>query len=345
MNNAWFCIPSAAIISWMICILLIRAGGRFMDHPNERSLHERPVPKGGGLGILAGLAVTMILLPSLPKELLWTAGLVLILGGFSFLDDLYHLSPLIRFLLQGILAAILLMQVSWPTALPVPGGPVWPTVLGIVFGWLFVVWMTNLYNFMDGMDGFAGGMTVFGFTTLALLGWLGGDEGFFTLICASTAAAAAGFLWFNFPPARLFMGDVGSASLGFLAAGLILWANGQALFPFWVGCLVFFPFIFDATITLVCRLLRGEHVWQPHRSHYYQRLVKTGWGHRKTVLWEYGSMAFCSLAALWAIRLDPAHQWGVLVAVVLVHVSAVLWVEFTERKQNGVHEYRQKEPE
>ncbi len=345
MKTAWIVIPLAATVSWLICIVLIHAGGRFMDHPNERSLHETPVPKGGGLGILAGLALSMILLPSLPNGILWATVSTLMLGGISFLDDLYQLSPIIRFLLQGILAAILLTQVSWPTVLPVPGGPVWPTVLGFVFGWLFIVWMTNLYNFMDGMDGFAGGMTVFGFATLTLLGWLGGDEGFFALICASTAAAAAGFLWFNFPPAQLFMGDVGSASLGFLAAGLILWANGQALFPFWVGVLVFFPFIFDATITLVRRLLRGEHVWKPHRSHYYQRLVRTGWGHRKTVLWEYGSMACCSLAALWAFRLDPPGQWGVLVAVVLVHVSAMLWVEFTERKQDGDYDHRKKEPE
>ena len=343
MKTAWIVIPLAATVSWLICIVLIHAGGRFMDHPNERSLHETPVPKGGGLGILAGLALSMILLPSLPNGILWATVSTLILGGFSFLDDLYHLSPLIRFLVQGLLAAMLLTQTGWPASLPLPGGPVWPTVIGIIFGWLFVVWMTNLYNFMDGMDGFAGGMAVFGFTTMALLGWFGGNEDF-ALLCAAIAAAAAGFLWFNFPPARLFMGDVGSASLGFLAAGLILWAHGQALFPLWVGALVFLPFIFDATITLVRRLLCGEQVWQPHRRHYYQRLVRMGWGHRKTVLWEYGFMAVCAGASLCAVRLDTAGQWGMLVAVLLIYVLAMVWIEFIERRRDTIYEARRKEP-
>jgi len=343
MKSAWIVIPLATMVSWLICIFLIRAGGRFMDHPNERSLHEKPVPKGGGLGILAGLVLSTILLHLLSNELLWVAGLALILGGFSFLDDLYHLSPLIRFLVQGLLAGILLTQVGWPNELPLPGGPVWPTVIGIIFGWLFVVWMTNLYNFMDGMDGFAGGMTVFGFAALALLGWLGGDSDF-AVLCAAIAAAAIGFLWFNFPPARLFMGDVGSASLGFLVAGLILYAHRQKVFPLWVGAMVFFPFILDATITLARRLLHGEQVWQPHCSHYYQRLVRMGWGHRKTVLWEYGIMALCVLAALCAVRRDVAGQWAVLMAVLLVHISAMAWIDVRERQEDAIYEGRRKEP-
>ncbi len=335
MKIDWFIIPLAAIVSWIICIALIQAGGRFMDHPNDRSLHEKPVPKGGGLGILAGLALSMILFHSPSNELLWIAVLTLILGAFSFLDDLHHLSPLNRFLVQGLLAGILLAQVGWPTELPLPGGHVWPTEIGIVFGWLFVVWMTNLYNFMDGMDGFAGGMTVFGFATMAMLGWLAGDDAY-ALLCAVIAAAAIGFLWFNFPPARLFMGDVGSTSIGFLAAGLILLAHRQALFPLWVGTMAFTPFILDATITLARRLQRGERVWQPHRTHYYQRLVRMGWGHRKTVLWEYGFMAFCTLAALWAVSLNPLAQWGLLGSVLLVHVFAMIWVEVYEQKKRAV---------
>lgn len=342
MKPAWFVIPLIAIFSWLICVILIRSGGRFMDHPNERSLHKTPVPKGGGLGILSGLVVMLISLPSLPMELRWAAGLGLTLGGFSFFDDLYNLSPLVRFLVQGLLAGILLSQVGWPDTLPLPGGGSWPAVIGIVFSWLFIVWMTNLYNFMDGMDGFAGGMAVFGFGTMALLGWQGGDEDF-ALLCSATAAAAAGFLWFNFPPARLFMGDVGSTPLGFLAAGLILWAHGQGLFPFWVGIVVFLPFVLDATVTLVRRLLHGEKVWEAHRDHYYQRRVRSGWGHRKTVLWEYGLMAICALMALWSVRLPLGAQWGLLGIVMLIHVSAMAWIEIGERTGNSVSDQKQKE--
>jgi len=139
MKPAWFAIPLIAIFSWLICVILIRGGGRFMDHPNERSLHKTPVPKGGGLGILSGLVVMLISLPSLPMELRWAAGLGLTLGGFSFFDDLYNLSPLVRFLVQGLLAGILLSQVGWPDTLPLPGGGSWPAVIGIVFSWLFTV--------------------------------------------------------------------------------------------------------------------------------------------------------------------------------------------------------------
>jgi len=332
---SWTALPLAVLVSWLVCFRLARAGGRFMDHPNERSLHEAPVPRGGGLGILAGLAVAAVLLAPLPPGMYWAVGLALALGVFSLLDDLYHLSPLVRFLVQGILAGVLVAQETWPAHWPLPGDLPWPPVMGITFGWLFLVWMANLYNFMDGMDGFAGGMAVIGFGALAILGWMGGDL-HYALLCASIAAAAAGFLWFNFPPARLFMGDVGSAALGFLAAGLLLWADCAGLFPLWVGLLVFSPFIVDATVTLLRRLLRGEKVWEAHRSHYYQRLVQMGWGHRKTVLWEYGLMALCALAALWAAQLPPVGQWGVLATVGLIHGLAMLGVEYGERRAKGL---------
>ena len=127
---SWAALPLAALVSWLLCRRLVWAGGRFMDHPNERSLHEAPVPKGGGLGILAGLAVALILLEPLPPGITWVAGLALAVGAFSFLDDLYHLSPLVRFLVQGILAGVLVAQGAWPVQWPLPGGAGWPAGVG-----------------------------------------------------------------------------------------------------------------------------------------------------------------------------------------------------------------------
>ena len=124
------------------------------------------------------------------------------------------------------------------------------------------------------------------------------------------AAASAGFLTCNFPPARIFLGDTGSTALGFLAAACGLWGSRTGLFPFWVALLVFSPFIVDATVTLLRRLLRGEKVWEAHRSHYYQRLVLLGWGHRRTVLVEYALMLVCAGSAALAVRLPPAGQLG-----------------------------------
>ena len=135
--------------------------------------------------------------------------------------------------------------------------------------------MTNLYNFMDGMDGLAGGMGVFGFGFLGLAGWLHGDTGF-AVQSWVIAAAALGFLRFNFPPAQIFMGDAGSTVFGFLAAVFILQAQRRGLLPVWCGILIFSPFVVDATVTLIRRVLRGDAIWIAHRSHYSQRLVTLG---------------------------------------------------------------------
>jgi UDP-N-acetylmuramyl pentapeptide phosphotransferase/UDP-N-acetylglucosamine-1-phosphate transferase len=186
-----------------------------------------------------------------------------------------------------------------------------PYWIDVVFTLLFIVWMINLYNFMDGMDGFAGGMTIFGFGTFAVLGLIAGDM-LFSVLNLIIAAAASGFLMFNFPPARIFMGDVGSSTLGFLAASMSLWAAHARLFPLWVAVLVFSPFIVDATVTLLRRLLRREKFWQAHKTHYYQKLVQAGWGHRRTVLLEYAIMLGCGATALWAVR---APDWMQLVVL------------------------------
>ena len=171
--------------------------------------------------------------------------------------------------------------------------------------------MINLYNFMDGMDGFAGGMAVSGFGAFAILGWMAGHDAFMAINLV-ISAAAAGFLIFNFPPARIFMGDIGSSVLGLLAASLSLWGARDGVFPFWIAVLVFSPFIVDATVTLIRRLLRREKIWQAHKTHYYQTLVQAGWGHRKTVLLEYAIMLGCGVTALWGVRAPEKLQAAIL---------------------------------
>ncbi len=330
MTPEWAMVVPASV-AWLLCRWLVRAGGRLLDHPNERSLHDTPVPRGGGIGILAGIGAALAFLPSLPVLLLWLVGLALALGAFSLLDDLFHLSPGVRFLVQGAVATLLVGLGLWAPHLPLPGSPDLPPLLGMLFSGLWLVWMTNLYNFMDGMDGFAGGMALFGFGALAVLGWQGGGWAY-ALLCAAVAAAAAGFLWFNLPPARLFMGDVGSTALGLLAAGLVLWGDRSGLFPFWAGVLVFAPFVVDASVTLLRRLLRGERIWRAHRSHYYQRLVQLGWGHGRTVFWEYLLMLACGLSAVGAVRLSTTLQWILAGGWASVFVGLMGWVDRTWRR-------------
>lgn len=119
---------------------------------------------------------------------------------------------------------------------------------------------------------------------------------------------------FNFPPARIFMGDLGSSTLGLMAASLGLWADHTGLFPLWVAVLVFSPFIVDATVTLARRIVRGERVWVAHKTHYYQRVVELGWGHRRTVLWEYVAMLGAGASAVAAVGASPPVQWAILVS-------------------------------
>lgn len=293
-----------------------------LDYPNPRSLHSRPTPRTGGVAIVAviytvgavGLAVIggdLLLVP------LGMAGLVL--AVVAFIDDRTKLSVGLRIAVHLAVAVGLVIAGYRLSVINFPGGGWMPASwLEMMLTVVFIVWMINLYNFMDGMDGFAGGMGVVGFGTLGLLGWWHGDPSF-ALVGWIVASACAGFLVINFPPARIFMGDVGSSTLGCFAAGLVLWGTTREIFPFWLGVLVFSPFIVDATATLMRRLARGEKVWEPHASHYYQRLVRSGWGHGRTVLLQYMFMLGCSLSAFVALSASTPVQWGILAVWAVIY--------------------------
>jgi UDP-N-acetylmuramyl pentapeptide phosphotransferase/UDP-N-acetylglucosamine-1-phosphate transferase len=313
-----------------------------LDHPNERSLHTRPTPRTGGVAIVigvfvGGIALSLGAIDGIPREAFWLGGSAAVLALVSFVDDRRHVPVVYRLGAHAVAAGLLVLSGLLVKSVPLPGFggdlPVWVCALATV---LFVVWMINLYNFMDGMDGFAGGMAVFGFGAFATLGGMAGNE-VFAVLNMVVVAAAAGFLVFNFPPARIFMGDTGSSTLGFLAAGMALWADRSGIAPLWVSVIVFLPFISDATVTLIRRVLRGDRVWEAHRTHFYQRLVRLGWGHRRTVLVEYGLMALCAVAALTAVGATERLQWATLVAVLLLHAGFFGWVRWLEaRAMRGV---------
>lgn len=302
-----------------------------LDQPNPRSLHTQPTPRSGGLAILSAVylcGIAAIYYLGRPQEPFygWMAGSSFLVASISYADDRFTLPSGLRFVVHVVAAALLIFGDGVIGRLELPGLeltlPYWA---GVMVTLLFVVWMLNLYNFMDGMDGFAGGMAVFGFGTFAVLGLLAGGA-LFGALNLIIAAAAMGFLVFNFPPARIFMGDVGSSTLGFLAASMALWAAHQRLFPLWAAVLVFSPFVVDATVTLIQRLLHGEKVWQAHKTHYYQRLVQAGWGHRRTVLLEYVVMLGCGASALWSVRLSEQAQMTLLAGWALFYAAFFFWV-------------------
>ena len=218
-----------------------------------------------------------------------------------------------------------------------PSGVVAPGIVWDVPAWLLfvpvtllVVWMTNLFNFMDGMDGLAGGMGVIGFGTLALLGY-DSVQPAFAFVAVVIAASCGGFLLSNFPPARIFLGDVGSITLGYLAAGMIVLGEELGVLDWWLGVMAFGPFIVDSTVTLMRRALNGERIWEAHRSHFYQRIVQLGWSHRRTTLVEYGLMVFSAGAALVAQQASTLVSWLLVLLVLLVYIVLMLVVTFVER--------------
>ncbi len=266
------------------------------------------MPRTGGIGLHAGILLAWLLLsPNLPATV---GAAFLALLGVSMLDDVGGLSVVVRLVAHVVAAG----AVAWEMVTPGFG---WPAAMVVA---LAVAWMINLYNFMDGSDGLAGGMALFGFSFYGIAAWLSGSTEF-AMLNLSVAAAAAGFLAFNFHPARIFMGDVGSVPLGFLAAsfGLVGWL--QRDWPWWFPLLVFSPFIVDASVTLARRLLSREKVWEAHRDHYYQRLVQLGWGHGLTALVEYALMGACGIAGLLALAgSDTATTTVVTVLAVLYAV-------------------------
>jgi UDP-N-acetylmuramyl pentapeptide phosphotransferase/UDP-N-acetylglucosamine-1-phosphate transferase len=287
---------------------------QIFDQPNERSLHSTPIPRTGGLAIWAGAIVGMVGANVFDPqfELAWLPSAVLLIGLVSFADDWSGVSVVSRLITHVVAAGVLLMDELTLQVIWLPGSAIsLSPALGMGITVLFVVWMTNLYNFMDGMDGFAGGMAVIGFGAYAVAGSMGGNQTFLVFNVV-IAASAAGFLVFNFPPARLFMGDVGSSPLGFLGGAVTLWANRDGILPLWSGILVFSPFIIDASVTLTTRVCRRERVWEAHKGHYYQRLVQAGWGHRKTTLAGYALMASCAASALMGVVSPPHWQWGII---------------------------------
>lgn len=332
---------AAGLIGFTIAAILT---GRFcdprswlhiLDHPNDRSLHSNPTPRSGGVAIVAGIVVGMISWAAwagAPRVLAWLGGGALLVGCISFLDDIKGLSVASRFAGHLAVSGLLMVGGLGLARVELPG-LVWdlPVWAGGILSVLYLIWMINLYNFMDGMDGFAGGMAVFGFGTFAVFGALAGHQAFFAASLI-VAVAAAGFLIFNFPPARIFMGDTGSAALGLLAGGLSLWGSAERIFPFWAALLVFSPFIVDASATLIRRIWHRERVWQAHKTHYYQRLVQSGWGHRKTVLAEYGLMAVCGASAVLGSRLDTGGQWLTIAGWTLVYPVLMVLVGRFQRR-------------
>src|SRR6516164_6253727 len=253
-----------------------------LDYPNERSSHFDPTPRGGGIAVTISILLAWIALHKVGLVASSFVSIALgtsLLAFVSWIDDLRGLSPGMRLVAQGAAVTIgILVLPSTRSALEAWLG----STLFFVAAGLVWVWWINLFNFMDGIDGLAVSEATAICAGLVLFTIVGdGADPTVALLAASIVGTAVGFLVWNWSPARIFLGDVGSVPLGYLSGYLLL---DLAVRNRWKIALILpLYFLADATITLFRRLLRGERVWEPHRQHFYQRAVRNGLGHSAVV--------------------------------------------------------------
>jgi UDP-N-acetylmuramyl pentapeptide phosphotransferase/UDP-N-acetylglucosamine-1-phosphate transferase len=312
MNALALTVVVPALIAWFLGFALSKGAvsRRLHDVPNERSLHESPTPRVGGIGIVAGALPLSAWMAGSP---LWPAiACAAVLALISLVDDLRGLPIGIRLALHAIAAGLVV------SADPAPA-------VAMLAGAVAIVWSTNLFNFMDGADGLAGGMAAIGFAVLAAVAHASFPQ--LALACAALSSASAGFLLLNFPPARVFMGDAGSIPLGFLAAAFGWIGYAHDVWPAWFPMLVFSPFIADATVTIARRAWRREPVWRAHRTHYYQRLVLSGWSRRRLALSAYALMIAASASAVVALWGGARWAWAIIACWTAIYAAVFIAID------------------
>ena len=280
---------------------------RLLDVPNDRSSHCRPTPRGGGLGLVVAhlvgvLAASLLALATCELATMLIGGGLLV-ATVGLLDDLGHVQ-VSRRLICHLLAFV--WAVWWLGGLPpvdfgfgaIDLGP-----MGTVPMLVYLVWFLNLFNFMDGIDGIAGAQALSMSVTASLLLWICADGVNSALPLLLLAAATGGFLVWNWPPAKIFMGDVGSGYLGFALGALALWTVVEGWLTVWVWLILGGAFLADATVTLLVRARHGTTLAEAHRSHAYQRLSRY-WGSHRLV-----TLAFVAVNVVW---LAP---WALLAAL------------------------------
>ena len=314
---------------WLVTLLLTcwmrhyASVNQVLDIPNQRSSHSVPTPRGGGLAIVIGFLIALTVLTimvSLPMNSTLAMGAGSLVAAIGWLDDHDHVPARWRFmthLLVASLALILLkgLPLIWIPA-PFDGwlnrhllNLYW---LGYPLGVLFLVWCLNLFNFMDGTDGIAASEALF--VALALGGFLYPIDSGLSAVCFSLAAASLGFLCWNWPRAKIFMGDVGSGFLGLLLGILMLMAAQQAAVLLYCGLILFGLFLVDATYTLSVRFSTGQKWYDAHCSHTYQRAAKR-FGHLAVLLASWGINLCWLLPIAYWVFLHPSHALaGLLVA-------------------------------
>lgn len=335
----WLLLPAALLCAFLMTAKLraYAVSNHLIDVPNSRSSHSVPTPRGGGVSIV--LSFTMFLPLLLVGNSISSAYVFALLGAgllvavIGFLDDHGHIAARWRLLGHFIAASWSLYWVGGVPSLTVLGFQLNFVYIGYVVAAFYVVWMLNLYNFMDGIDGLASIQAVTVCLGAALLYWV---TGFNELVGPPLllAFATLGFLYWNFPPARIFMGDAGSGFLGVILAIFSLQAAAVFQNFLWGWLILLGVFIVDATFTLIRRLLRGDKIYEAHRSHAYQYASREVGRHLPV------SLAIGGLNIIWLLPMAWLAVTGRLDGVSALIISYIPLIFLAIRYKAGALEAR-----
>jgi len=297
-----------------------------IDVPNERSSHSIPTPRGGGLSIVIPVlfcVAVLFLVGQLQKEIAIALGIgCLLVSIIGWVDDHKHVPALWRAIIYGIAAGLAMYFLGVFNHFQLGAFHLLPVLIGSALAVIWVMWMTNLYNFMDGTDGLAAIQAICVGFLAGILFWVEGQYGV-AMVCFVILVSSCGFLFWNWPPAKIFMGDVGSCSLGFCFGVLAVVGEIQETVSFPVFFILLSIFICDAAFTLLMRIFANEKWYQAHKSHAYQRLVQMGASHKKlafsillinvVILWPMATMAF-----VWS-------EYSYYIATVSIFLMSIIW--------------------
>ncbi|MDN5125922.1 glycosyltransferase family 4 protein [Aliarcobacter butzleri] len=292
----------------------------FVASVNERSSHTVPTPHGGGIAIAITWFIGLFYLyfiGQIENNLFYALLFGAVISIVSFFDDIYELSPKLRLIIQAIVAIGGLYFLGGFETLAFGIFDIQNPIFTNIFAFFMIIWFINLYNFLDGINGYAGSEALF----LAVAGFILFGENHFLVL----AVAVLGFLYWNWNKAKIFMGDVGSTLLGYNVAIFTIYYANQEPTNFWIWIILFSVYWFDATLTLIRRKLNKERLSQAHKKHSYQRLTQAGWSHYKVTNYSIG-LNILLFAIVYFIS-------NIFVAFLLAFVVLVLSMKFIDTKK------------
>lgn len=307
------------LFTWLVRLFAIRKS--ILDIPNDRSSHTIPTPRGGGLAVAFAWFIGLIyffVAGKIETSLFYAllAGIPLTLVGFA--DDILGLKPNVRFLVQFFCAALALWFLKGLRYFPFPWGDFDIVLILTPLAFIAIIWAINFYNFLDGIDGYIGSELVFvGLGAFILTG----DQTGLLL-----AAANFGFLLWNWPKAKIFMGDVGSTLLGFTIAVMAIYHQNNHISSIWVWLILTSVFWFDATVTLIRRFINKEKLSEAHRKHAYQRAVQSGFSHQQTFIGSIWLNIF-GFGFAWFAHYYVSLAWVFLIADLCILFLALKYID------------------